>query len=75
MVGLAIRKQNAVKESIIEELKRGEYGTLLFHAIETLNDKEFIPYLENNLKSAKNEGGINKEWIADLKKCLNKLRT
>lgn len=75
IVGLANRKQVTVKEQIIEELKSGEYGTLLFEAIETLNDKEFIPYLENNLKSAKNDSGIKEEWIADLKQCLNKLST
>ncbi|PQJ69267.1 hypothetical protein [Polaribacter butkevichii] len=73
IVGLANRKQVAVKDQIIDELKSGKYGTLLFEAIETLNDKEFIPHLENNLKSAKNDSGIKEEWIADLKKCLNKL--
>lgn len=73
IVGLANRNQVAIKEQIIEELKSGEYGTLLFDAIETLKDKDFIPYLENNLKSAKNDSGIKEEWIADLKQCLNKL--
>lgn len=73
IVGLANRNQVAIKEQIIEELKSGEYGTLLFDAIETLKDKDFIPYLENNLKSAKNDRGIKEEWIADLKQCLNKL--
>jgi hypothetical protein len=73
IVGLANRKQVAVKEQIIEELKSGEYGTLLFDAIETLKDKDFIPHLENNLKSAKNDSGIKEEWIVDLKQCLNKL--
>lgn len=73
IVGLANRKQVAVKDQIIEELKSGEYGTLLFDAIETLNDKEFIPHLENNLKSVKNDSGIKEEWIADLKQCLSNL--
>tara|TARA_R110002051_G_scaffold324862_2_gene424204 strand:- start:11 stop:823 length:813 start_codon:yes stop_codon:yes gene_type:complete len=73
IVGLANRNQVAIKEQIIEELKSGEYGTLLFDAIETLMDKDFIPYLENNLKSAENDSGIKEEWIADLKQCLNKL--
>ncbi len=73
IVGLANRNQVAIKEQIIEELKNGEYGTLLFEAIETLKDKDFIPYLKNNLKSAKNDNGIKKEWIADLKQCLSKL--
>ena len=73
IVGLANRKEVKVKEKIIEELKNGEYGTLLFDAIETLKDKDFIPHLENNLKSAKEDSGIKEEWISDLKNCLNKL--
>ena len=74
IVGLANRKVIIVKELIIEELKKGEYGTLLFDAIETLKDKDFIPYLENNLKSAQKDSGIKKEWISDLKQCLKKLK-
>lgn len=73
IVGLANRNQVAVKEQIIEELKNDEYGTLLFDAIETLNDKAFIPYLEANLKTARNDSGIDEEWIAELNQCLNKL--
>lgn len=73
IVGLANRNQVAIKDQIIEELRNGEYGTLLFEAIETLKDKDFIPYLEKNLKSAKTDNGIKEEWIADLKQCLNKL--
>jgi HEAT repeat protein len=74
IVGLANREVIKVKENIIEELKNGEYGTLLFDAIETLKDKDFIPYLENNLKSANKDSGIKEEWISDLKQCLNKLK-
>jgi hypothetical protein len=73
IVGLANRKEFKVKEQIIEKLKNGEYGTLLFDAIETLKDKDFIPYLKSNLKSAKKDSGIKEEWITDLKECLNKL--
>jgi len=73
IVGLANRNEVAVKELIIDELKNGEYGTLLFEAIQTLKDKDLIPYLENNLKFAKKDNGIKDEWIADLKQCLNKL--
>ncbi|GAA4243242.1 hypothetical protein [Winogradskyella damuponensis] len=74
IVGLANRNEIGVKEQIIEELKDGEYGTLLFDAIKTLKDKDFIPYLESNLKSAKKDSGIKEEWISDLKQCLNKLK-
>jgi HEAT repeat protein len=73
IVGLANRNDVKVKEEIIKELKNGEYGTLLFDAIETLKDKDFIPYLKSNLNSAKNDNGIKKEWIADLTQCLSNL--
>ena len=73
IVGLANRNEIKVREPIIDELKNGEYGTLLFEAIETLNDKNFIPFLKNNLISAENDNGINEKWILDLKNCLNKL--
>lgn len=74
IVGLANRNEIKVKELIIKEIKNGEYGTLLFEAIETLKDKDFIPYLEKNLKSAKKDSEINEEWILNLKQCLNKLK-
>lgn len=61
IVGLAKRNEIGVKDQIIKELKNGEYGTLLFEAIETLHDKDFIPYLESNLKSAKKDDSIKEE--------------
>ena len=75
IVGLANRNQVGVKKQIIQELKNGEYGTLLFEAIETLKDIDFIPYLKNNLKSSQNNSGISDEWLTDLKQCLDKLNT
>lgn len=73
IVGLVNRNEVKIKEQMIKELKTGEYGILLFEAIETLNDKDLIPYLESNLKSTKNNNGIKEEWIADLKQCIKKL--
>ncbi len=73
IIGLANRKEVAVKEQIISELKDGKYTTLLFDAIVELNDKEFIPYLESELNSAKKDCKTNKQWLAELKECLNKL--
>ena len=74
IVGLARRKQIEVKQNIITELKGGNYTTLLFDAISELNGKEFIPYLESELNSAKKDNKTNKEWLAELNECLNKLR-
>jgi hypothetical protein len=73
IVGLANRNGFKVKEQIIDELKKGEYGTLLFDAIETLKDKDFIPYLKSNLKSAEKDSEIKEKWITDLKECLKKI--
>jgi len=74
IVGLAKRKDNRVKEIIERELINGEYGTLLFEAIEELNDKAFIPLLQQNLKKSKVDKGIKEEWINDLKVCIDKLQ-
>lgn len=73
IIGLAKRKQNAVKANIIDEIKDGNYTTLLFDAIAELNDKELILHLESDLKSAKKDTNVNKEWLAELENCLNKL--
>jgi len=73
IVGLAKRKDNRVKEIIERELMNGEYGTLLFEAIEDLKYKGFIPLLKKNLKKAKVDKGLKPEWIKDLKTCIHKL--
>lgn len=74
IVGLSNRGEKEVKKIILRELKEGEYGTLLFDAIETLNDKEFLPQLEKNYESAKNDDSIPNNWIKDLKECIEKLK-
>lgn len=74
ILGLAIRKDTRVKEIVKRELKHGEYGTLLFEAIETLNDRDFLPLLEDNLKSSYHDDGILDEWILNLKDCISKLK-
>jgi hypothetical protein len=73
IVGLAKRKDKRIKEIIKQELLNGEYGTLLFEAIEELNDKDFLSLLKGNLKIAKKDKGINPDWIKDLKDCIHKL--
>lgn len=73
IVGLANRKQSSVKTNIIDELKNGNYTTLLFDAIAALDDKEIIIYLEKELKSAENDVSSNKKWLTELKSCLNNL--
>jgi len=73
IVGLAKRKDLRIKAIIKRELLNGEFGTLLFEAIEELNDKEFLPLLKANLRKAKNDKGLNPDWIKDLKNCIKRL--
>lgn len=75
IVGLANRKDVKVKEAIKQELINGEYGTLLFEAIELLNCIEFIPLLKNNLFSGKSDIGINSEWLKVLEILIEKLES
>jgi hypothetical protein len=77
ILGLSKRKDKRVNEIIRQELLGGEYGTLLLEAIVATGDKQFLPLLRQNLKSAKRGKGINPEWLIDVKKCiadLNKSR-
>ena len=73
IVGLAKRKDNRVNEIIKREIIDGEYGVLLFEAILVVKDKEFLPLLNQNLKSIKKSKNINPEWEEDLKNCLKEL--
>jgi hypothetical protein len=74
ILGLAIRKDKRVSDIIKRILLHGEYSTLLFEAIEELNDKQFLPLLQQNLESVKDDGGINPTWLKDLKECIEKLK-
>ena len=73
VVGLARRNDLKVKDVIKQELTNGEFGTLLFEAIELLNCIEFIPLLKDNLIAGKNDSGINPDWLRDLEILIDKL--
>jgi hypothetical protein len=73
IVGLAMRKDNRVKEIIKREIIDGEYGTLLFEAILETKDKEFLPLLKQNFKSIRSDKNINPEWKKDLQNCIDEL--
>lgn len=47
ILGLAIRKDFRVKELIQQELLTESFGSLLFEAIEEIQDITFLPNLEN----------------------------
>lgn len=75
IVGLANRMDKRIKEVIISELKNGDYGTLLFGAILKLNDKEFLPYLNKNLKIAKKDkDDIRNGWVLALEETIKELK-
>ncbi|MBL4706681.1 MAG: hypothetical protein JKY54_19280 [Flavobacteriales bacterium] len=74
IVGLANRKDMKVKEIIISELKNGNYGTLLFGAILTLDDKDFLPLLNEILKNAKiSENNFTNGWVLALEGTIQQL--
>ncbi len=74
LLGLAKRKDKRIYDTIHRELKDGEHGTLLFEAIEELNDKIFLPQLIENLKLSKMDNEINKSWIEALENCIMELQ-
>lgn len=73
IVGLAKRKDKRIKEIIEKELLTENYGSLLFEAIEELNDKGFIPLLKKHLGKAKKSDNNNPEWVKKLTNCINRL--
>jgi len=73
IVGLAKRKDQRIKEIIKRELLNGDYGSLLFEAIEELDDKDFLPILRKHLAKAKRNESSNPAWVKDLTNCINRL--
>ncbi|WP_075591557.1 hypothetical protein [Labilibacter marinus] len=73
IVGLANRNDIKVKEIIKQEFINGEYGMLLFEAIELLDCVELIPLLNDDLNSGKNHSDVNQEWLKDLETLIDKL--
>ena len=73
VVGLAKRKDKRIKEIIERELLTENYGSLLFEAIEELNDKDFLPLLKKHLGKAKKSDNNNPEWVKDLTNCIFRL--
>ncbi|MFC6267849.1 hypothetical protein [Frigoriflavimonas asaccharolytica] len=73
IVGLAKRKDNRVNEIIEREVMDGEYGILLFEAINYTKNKNFLPLLKQNLKNAEEDNAINTEWKEELKNRIKEL--
>lgn len=64
IIGLAIRKDQRVKEFLIEELdKADEWSSSILEAIESFNDKDFILLIEDKIVKNKTEQIINEDWL------------
>ena len=59
IVGLARRKDKKISKVIEKEISNGEFGSLLFDAIEELESRYFLPYLKKLLKETEKENDIN----------------
>ena len=55
LLGLALRKDERVKDAIIEDLQKPFYGSWIFTAIEEMPDKRYLPYFENYIKTLDKE--------------------
>ncbi len=75
IVGLANRKDKRIKDIIISELENGNHRTLLFEAILTIKDKDFLPLLNRNLEIAKKDkNDIKNGWVLVLERTIDELK-
>jgi hypothetical protein len=58
----------------LQELKNGNSGSLLFDTILNIkNGEEYVSYLINMYDKFKHEESINRQWLTDLKNCIEVL--
>jgi hypothetical protein len=74
IMGLVKRKDPKIKAIIERELLNDKCGTLLFEAVEELNDKDFIPLLQKILDTNKNDKEVNQGWLNALQDSLDNLK-
>lgn len=74
IVGLAERKDKKINDIIKRELLKGDYGSLLFEAIELIDGVEFIPLLKKESILAKKDPHINLEWKQDIEELIEYLK-
>lgn len=71
IVGLAQRKDEKIKDILKIELENiDEFGSLILESIEELNDKEFIPLLEQQILKNKTAKSIEQSWLENTLKKL-----
>ena len=71
LLGLALRKDERVKDAIIEDLQKPFYGSWIFTAIEEMPDKRYLPYFENYIKTLDEED--KKAFGSDIKQARESL--
>jgi hypothetical protein len=65
IAGLAIRKDQRVKEILKKELETAnDLSSLMLEAIENFDDKEFINLIELKIHKNKTEHLINEDWLS-----------
>jgi hypothetical protein len=74
ILGLAKRKDKRIKKIIEKELIKDKFKSLLFEAIEELEDKELLKPTEEYLSKYEKEENQNPDWLNDIKNCIEKLK-
>lgn len=74
IVGLAIRKDERVRAVIIGEIEAGNFGTLLFTAIDELGDPAFLPVLQQLQKYSLKDKTIAPAWLEALDDTIGSLK-
>jgi len=73
LLGLALRKDERIKDVIIEDLQKPFYGSWIFKAIEEMPDSRYIPYFESYVKTLEEED--KKAFDYDIEKARKALAT
>ena len=73
IAGLAKRRDKKVISIIQKELMTENYQGLLYEAITSMNDTQFIPILKEHFNKNKSNTDINPQWLNDLKNCIDSL--
>lgn len=76
LLGLARRKDERVKDAILDDLQKPFYGSWIFDAIMEMPDKQYLIYFENYTKTLKQEDiEAFDHNIIEAKKALAQLKT
>jgi hypothetical protein len=73
IAGLAIRKDEKIKEVLIRELKKEAPTSLIFKAAADYGDSDLLPLMEAHIRAVKVTRGIEPGWLSDLNKAIEKL--